>query len=392
MRLPLRLATLGVMLAFLATACGAGGSNAPSNNKNIGPIRIALMGIFSGPNFTAGGDNAFKMAVDEINKSGGISGRQVEYKEFDAGITPQGATNATSLALQYQPTVFMAYPVSAGLKASIDLINQANVPVIHTTLASLTSQKSLGSDLSYRVNTTTYQFATGADDYLFKTLGVKKMMIINTSDSAPTEGGTYIEQDAQKNGVTAQRRSVSPTVTDLTEPVLAAKAMGAQAIWEWGYPTTDGLLAKTAAANGYDGYLMTFSAGSAARNNLIPASMLTDKVMAVNTCAPYVLSNAEAKRFVSAYKSAYGKEVDDSVAANQYDLVYILKDAILAAGSSDPKAVAGALKKIDHKGVCGQEKTDSNGNLIHTLQIIKYTGAGGAPVLVKDIQNISSPF
>lgn len=383
-----KLVNAGLALALLVAACG--GSAPTPTVSGTGPIRIALMGIFSGPNFTPGGDNAFKMAVDEINASGGVAGRQLEFKEFNTDITPQGAVSATNLALQYQPSVFMGYSISAGLKASIDAVNSSGVPVIQSTLASLTSPKSLGSDLTFRLYATTAQFAAAADGYLFDTAGVKRMMVINTADSAPTEGAQSIVSDADKKGVTTQHRSVSPAVTDLTEPVLAAKAMNAQAIWEWGYPTTDALLTKTAAANGYSGNIMTFSAGSAARNGLIPTALLTDKVNAVNPCAPYALQTPEAKKFVTAYKQKYGTEVNDSVAANQYDMVYVFKDALLAAASSDPKAIAAKLKTIDHKGVCGEEKSDANHNLLHDVQILKYTN--GVPVLVKNVQNIPSPF
>ena len=233
MKSPIKLVNLGLALVLLLSACGSG-SPASQTVSGSGPIRIALMGIFSGANFTPGADNAFKLAIDEINSSGGIAGRQLEYKEFDTGITPQGAINATSLALQYTPSVFIGFSISAGLKASIDAVNSAGVPVIHNTLASLTSPKSLGSDLTFRMYASTAQFAAASDAYLMGTLAVKRLMIINTADSAPTEGAQYIQSDSDKNGVTTMHRSVSPTVTDLTEPVLAAKGMNAQAIWEWG--------------------------------------------------------------------------------------------------------------------------------------------------------------
>jgi len=137
---------------------------------------------------------------------------------------------------------------------------------------------------------------------------------------------------------------------------------------------------------------MTFSAGGAARQGLIPTSLLTDKVTAVNPCASYVIDTPEAKKFVAAYKAKFGQDVTDSVSTQLYDAVYLLKDAMLAAGSSDPKAIAAKLKTVDHKGVCGEEKADANHNLIHSVQILKFTGANGAPVLVKNVTNLTSPF
>ena len=379
-------------VAALAAACSSSSSGGGSGaSANSGPIKLAYMSILSGPNFVKGGDNAFLMAIDEINKSGGINGRQIEYKEFDTDITPQGAVNATNLALQWGPTVIIGYPVSAGLKASISAINNAGLPIFHGTLASLTSPTSLGTQLSFRVGSpTTAQYAAAADAYLFGDQGVKSLMMINTQDSAPTEGAKYILEDAAAKGVKTEHRAVSPTVTDMTEPILAAKSMPADAIWNWGYATTDALTVKTAAANGYTGKIMTFSAGTAARVGLIPASLLTDKITAVNSCAPYVLDTPEAKKFVTDYTTKYGNPPTDSVASYLYDAVYLVKTAIEKGGSSDPSKIADYMKTADYTGVCGELKTDSNHNLIHQVPIIKYTG--GAPTLVKLQTNLESPF
>ncbi len=389
MRRPLGL-TAGVAVALLASACGTSTAS-QGGASSTGPIRIAVMGIFSGSNATPGSDNGLKLAVDEINAAGGISGRQIQYKEFNTDITPQGAATATSLALQYQPDIMIGYSVSAGLKASISQINSAGIPVIHTTLDQITSPDSLGSQLTFRLQLTTSQFASAADDYLFSTAGVKSMMVINTQDAAPTDGGSQILSEAAKGSITTAHRAVSPTVTDLTEPILAAKSMGAQAIWEWGYATTDALAIKTAAANGYHGDIMTFSAGTAARVGLIPSSLLTSSIYSVSaTCSPNVLMTPQAQKYDAAYQAKFGTPVNDSVESNWYDAVYLYKQAVVQAGSTDPKKVASALSSIDYQGICGEEKADSHHNLLHAMPIIHFPGA--VPTLAKFVTNVQSSY
>jgi branched-chain amino acid transport system substrate-binding protein len=349
------------------------------------------MGIFSGSYASPGSDNGFKLAVDQVNASGGINGLQVQYKEFNTDITPQGAATATSLALQYQPDVIIGYSVSAGLKASISQINSAGIPVIQTTLDQLTSPSSLGSQLTFRLELTSAQFAAAADQFLFKTVGVKSMMVVNTQDAAPTDGGNDIVAAAAQAGVKTQRQQVSPTVTDLTEPILAAKSMGAQAIWDWGYPTTDALAIKTAAANGYHGDIMTFSAGTAARDGLIPGSLLTSNIYAVSpTCAPNVLTTPQALKYDAAYQAKFGTAVNDSVTSNWYDAVYLYKQAVEKAGSTEPKAVATALSHVNYQGICGDEQADSNHNLLHGMPIIHFPG--GKPALATFVTNVKSPY
>jgi branched-chain amino acid transport system substrate-binding protein len=385
MRKTYRLIAAGASAALLLAGCAKGNS---ASGDSGGPIRIALMSILSGPNYVKGFDNAFKLAVDEINSSGGVLGRQIEYKEFDTDITPQGAVNGTNLAIQYQPNIIIGYGVSAGLKASIGAINSAGIPVIQGTLAQLTSPASLNSKLTFRLEPTTYQFATAADKFLFGDKGVKSMMVINTQDSAPTEGAGYIADDAKKANVPTDHRAVSPTVTDLTEPILASK--GKDAIWEWGYATTDALAVKTAANNGYAGQIMTFSIGSAARNGLIPTNLLTDKVHAVAVCAPYALDAPAATKYVAAFKAKYGAAPTDSDTSSYYDAVYLFKQAATQANSVEPSKIADELSKVDYQGVCGEEKADANHNLLHSVPVLSFPG--GQPKLEVNETNLDSPF
>jgi branched-chain amino acid transport system substrate-binding protein len=338
------------------------------------------MGIFHGQFSTPGADNGFKLAINEVNASGGILGRQLEYKEFDTDITPQGASTATSLALDYKPDVVIGYGVSGGLKASASQLKTAGVVLIHNTLDALTSPTSLGTQLSFRLQPTVAQFAGAADRFLFGERNVKSMMVVNTQDAAPTDGAKQILAGAAAAGVKTDHRAVPPTVTDLTEPALAAKSMNADAIWNWGYPTTDGLMIKTAAANGFKGSIMTFSAGAAAKAGLIPPSELTDKIFSVSTnCAPQVLQTPVATKYVTT-----------AIANENYDAVYIYKQAVETAKSTVATAVGTALSSVDYQGVCGEEKADANHNLEHSITLINFPGS--TETLAKLETNVDSPY
>jgi ABC-type branched-subunit amino acid transport system substrate-binding protein len=234
------------------------------------------------------------------------------------------------------------------------------------------------------------QYAGAADRFLFNDQKVKKMMVINTQDSAPTDGGATILDQAKTANVQTDHRAISPVATDVTEPILAANSMNADAIWEWGYPTTDGLTVKTAAANGFKGSIMTFSAGSAAAAGLIPQSLLTDKVYSLQAaCGPALLTTPAAKSYVAAYKKAFGGPPAASVGTTGYDAVNLWKAAAEKAKSVDAQKVAAAMKKISYDGVCGTEKADANNNMIHSITIAHYPN--GVATLAKQETNVTSP-
>ncbi|MEO3855859.1 ABC transporter substrate-binding protein [Acrocarpospora sp. B8E8] len=375
----------GLTISAVLTACGTTNEGAVSDS---GPIRIAFMDILSGPQAVTGGDNSLKLAIEEINAAGGVKGRKLEYKKFDTDITPEAAARATNLALDYKPSVIIGYGVSSGLRASVAAVNKAGVPVIHGTLAKLTSPDSLKTKLTFRIGPTTTQYALAANSYLFNDLGVKKLTIVHTQDAAPTEGAAAIIADAKRVGVATVERAVPPTTTDLTEPVLAAK--GSDAIWEWGYATTDALMVKQAAQNNVGVPIMTFSVGTAALRGLIPKDLLTDKITSVSSCAPYALDGERPKQYMAAYQKAFGESPTDANSPRYYDAVYLLKAAIEKAGSADPQKVAGAIEQTTLQGACGEIKADEHHNLIHDIPIIKWTG--GSPQLVKLVEDIKSDF
>lgn len=373
-------------IVLVAGACAPGGG--ASADSGDGPIRLAYMGILTGANATKGSTHAFELAIKEINAAGGIDGRQVEFQAFDTDITPEGAARATSLALRYKPVAIVGFGVSSGLKASMASIKGANIPVIHNTLGSITSAKNLGSDLVFRMSPTTTQYAEAANDYLINDRGVKSILMIHTEDAAPTEGAEKIVEDAKSKNVTTIVRAVPPAVTDLTEPILAASK--AEAIWEWGYGPTDALTVKQAAQNNVKVPIMTFSAGTAMLNGLIPTSLATDDVLSVANCGALVLDNPVAKEFVTKYEKEYGVAPHDGLEPRNFDSVYLLKDAIEKAGSTEGPKVAAALKQVTRDGVCGKLQADDKGNLYRNVPIIKW--GGGKPALAKLEENLASDF
>jgi branched-chain amino acid transport system substrate-binding protein len=373
-----------VTVVLPLSACARGGDGGGSD----GPIRIAYMDILQGPNAIKDGDRALKMAIDEVNAAGGIDGRKVEYKSYNTDITPAGATTATNLALKDNPTIIIGYGVSAGLKASIPAINQAGIPVLHRTLAALTSPKSLGSDLTFRMGPTTEMYAKAGDGHLITSLGAKKLLIVHTSDAAPTEGAAAIKKDAAAAGVEVVERAVPPTVTDLTEAVLAAR--GVDAVWEWGYATTDGLFLKQLKQNGVDVPVNTFSAGSAASSGLIPADLLTKNVSYVAACGVDTLQTPTAEEFRAKYAKSFPGQPIEPFNPTFYDAVHLLKAAVEKAGTTEPKALAKALADVTYDGICGTYKADANHNMIHNVPVVNFPD--GKAALVNNYTDVPSSF
>src|SRR5579875_2324273 len=126
-----------VSLLF-ATACGTQGSSGNGSggggSSSGGKILIGVITPTTGSSAKMGQDmnNAIKMAVDEINKKGGIIGKQLQVDYEDGACDPQTATAAANkLASENVSAVVGGYCSGAVLPAT-GVLHQAGIPWVLT--------------------------------------------------------------------------------------------------------------------------------------------------------------------------------------------------------------------------------------------------------------------
>jgi len=102
-----RLALLGGLILLLALALGVYVAQRPAAGAARGPIVIGLLQALSGPMATSEAPlvGAVKLAVDEINRDGGLLGRQVELKIEDTRSDPRAAAVAAERLIANEQAV-----------------------------------------------------------------------------------------------------------------------------------------------------------------------------------------------------------------------------------------------------------------------------------------------
>src|SRR5438046_3265311 len=90
----------------------------------FGLVELSGTGTTSGTNF----DNGVKLAVKEINASGGILGRKVEYTSLDTQSQPQVAKALTQKAIDQGAYVVMGPVFSGSILVSMAETRRAEVP------------------------------------------------------------------------------------------------------------------------------------------------------------------------------------------------------------------------------------------------------------------------
>ncbi|APJ03148.1 ABC transporter substrate-binding protein [Silvanigrella aquatica] len=87
-------------------------------------------------------------------------------------------------------------------------------------------------------------------------------------------------------------------------------------------------------------------------------------------------NNKKSQDFVKAFKKKYGEE-PSSFAALAYDSIYMVRQAVKAAGSNDPEKISqklAAIKNFD--GVTGAISMDNNHNAMKPAVILEFTNQG----------------
>lgn len=359
-------------LAFLVTGCAQPSAPSPSATTSASPsaspspsptetIKIGLQAPLTG-DFAAEGQWAqqcVSIAADLINQKGGILGKKVEIVVADDGSNPKdSALAAQKLISQGLKEVIASYGSSVTAPAA-DLYDANKVVSVGygCTAVKLTMDKQRP-----------YFFRTcGRDDtqseffakFAVEVLHAKRIAIMHDNQ----DYGKGVAEDAKKflqpyidkgEAEIVYYDAITPHESDYSAAVSQIKEINPDVWFYTGYYAEAALLIKQARQAGVT---CTFVG-----NNSVPTPEF-EKIAGVdaikgsymlNEPMPQFLTSPEATEFMNAYKAKYGELPGSIWAVYAADALNALAAAIQKAGSTDPDAVANAMRTMtDAKGITG---------------------------------------
>ncbi len=360
---------------FLA-ACGS----APTSSSNTTGNEIGDT-IKIGYNLELSGDvaaygnaekNGADLAIEEINKAGGVDGKELEAVSKDnKSDNGEAATVSTNLATQSKVNAIIGPATSAAVAAASQNTTAAGVPLVTPsgTQDSLTVSNGKVQDYIFRA---TFQDSFQGEvmaQYATETLKAKKVVLYYDKSSEYAEGiaNAFKESFAGEVVVTETFQGKDK---DFQASLTTFKDKEFDAIIMPGYYTETGLITKQAREMGItqpilgpDGFgdaKYVESAGAENTNNVFYVSGYSTKVNLTD----------KASSFVEAYKAKYGEE-PNMFAALAYDSVYMIAEAAKGAGNSTD--IAKNLAKLkDFEGVTGSMTIDENHNPVKSAVVIGF--------------------
>jgi branched-chain amino acid transport system substrate-binding protein len=333
----------GIALAALL-ASGSLASAAPSGP----PIKIGVAASLTGylastdTNLVAGA----KLAVDEINKHGGVNGSPLELTTLDiASSAATAVTAANQLLNQNQVDVLLGGVSSAATAAVAPLVNAHKVPYIPCA--------ALPADPSWTFTTLPpVAFIANLEVGYAKKLGVKTVGILAGSTPYGQLIGKLLADGATAAGMTVVRSDgVDPTATDVTPQLSKLIDAHVDAILDSFTGPTHLVLAKNAAQTGKTIPLIMSTDTS---DTVRQATAIYPNIAFVATSAQVYpdVTRAALKKADDAYFAvAKAAGLDEKIASSDtasrgYDAIYLYAHAVEAAKSHAGDAVKAALEAM----------------------------------------------
>lgn len=340
------------------------------------PIRIGEFASLTGKE-AAFGQSSHKgtvLAVEEINKAGGVLGRRLEHVFADNQSKPgESATVVRKLVTRDQVVAILGEVASGRSLEAAPVCQQYKIPMISPS--STNPKVTEMGDYIFRVCFIDPFQGTVMAKFAQKTLKVRKVAVLMDA-AAPYSVGLaqfFKERFVADGGVIVAERKYSSGDKDFKAQLTAIKAAAPEAIFVPGYYTEVGLVVKQARQLGMTSPLFGGDGWEAPELVEIGGKALEGCYYSTHY-SPEDASPA-VKEFVAKFKARFGGETPDAMAALGYDSVLVLVDAIRRAGTTEGPKVRDMLAATrELSGVTGKTTIDANRNATKPAVIIAVKG------------------
>ncbi len=326
----------------------------------FGLVELSGTGATSGSNF----DNGVKLAVKEINATGGILGRRINYVSMDTQSNPGVAKALAQKAIDQGAYVVMGPVFSGSIMVSMAETKRAEIPNFTGGEAAAITQQ--GNPYVFRTSFTQSTAMPKIANYIRDTVKAKSVDVIYVNNDFGKGGLDLIKKELESRGIKVPNSiSTEPGQVDFSAAVLKAKQSGSDAVFVYSNEEESARALREFRKQGYT-------------KPLIGETVLTSQKVielageAANGAVAHVGLTADAsqpliKKFSDAFVAEY-KVKSDHNGLKGYSGMYIVKAVTEKMGKFDSKAFAAAMKGVslttrDYPGILLDVSFDANGDL-----------------------------
>lgn len=359
-------------LSFLITACSGEKEATTKKTDEAATIKIGGLGPLTGPLAIYGvtATNGSKLAFEEINKNGGILGKQVEFVLFDEKGDSTEAVTAYNRLVDEGVVALVGDITSKPSLAVAEIAAQDNMPMITPTGTQFNITEA-GPNVFRVCFTDPYQgviLANLAKNNL--KANTVAIMVNNSSDYSDGVAEAFIKEAERLGLKIVAKEGYAEGDKDFRAQLTKVAATNPDVLLVPDYYEQVALITTQAREVGVkstfigpDGWDGVAKALDSSAYGAVENSYFTNHYSVEDT-------NEKVQNFLKAYREKY-KDEPSAFSALSYDAAYLMKDAIEKAGSTDKDAIVKAMKESDFAGVTGHLRFDEKNNPVKAVTVLK---------------------
>ncbi|MFO0758565.1 MAG: ABC transporter substrate-binding protein [Byssovorax sp.] len=338
--------------------------------------RVGAYLSLSGPEAQFGIDtkDGFELAAEEINQAGGVRGKPIKLLVEDDKGKPEEATNKVLQLIDRDKVVAVLGEIaSSRSKVGGIVANKKHVPMI--TATSTHPDVTKVGPFVFRTCVTDDVAGKMGAELILRTLGKKKIGLLFASDDLYSSGiaETFRQEIKRLGGSILIEKSFIKTETNFTTYLTELKSAGPEVIYAPIYYTSMIPIARQAKAADVPGTMFVGTDGWDSTDLLAGAG---DEMEGAYFTAHYSseVPWPSSKAFVTKFSDRYHRP-PTGVAAQSYDAMKVLGDAIKRAKADTPEAIRDAIQDTKaFPGVTGSITIDADRNSNKPMVVIQIKG------------------
>lgn len=341
-------------------AAGTDGTAASGN-----PIRIGLTTVLTGDRSLEGeyASNAAKIITEEINSQGGVLGRPIEIVIEDALGTDVGAVNAYRKLASDDSIVAIVGPDSSndGMAQSPSALEFKILTTAQGSSPTLKEMCNNDNPYLFQLRACDDTLCAALIKYSVEELGIKSYAVMHDTETSSTDQARLFTEALESYGIEPVVTVPFTTGTkDFSSHIAQVQASGAQAVIGAAFQTEAAILIQQIRSQGIEVPILG-SNGFADPVTIQLAGELNDNVYCASAWVPNT-PNPKGAALAEKYKEMYGDDCGKA-AAQIYDHISVICEAVERAGTTDREAVRDAMNTIDsYQGAITKYDCRTNGD------------------------------
>jgi len=311
-----------------------------------------------------------QLAIEEINSSGGIDGKQVAlHTEDNQSMQGQSATIVKMLISRDKVVAVLGEVASSRSLEMAPICQHEHIPMISPS--STNPRVTQIGNYIFRVCFIDPFQGTVMAKFAAQNLHIKKIAVLTSVSSAYSVGlAKYFKQTfAADGGDLTIEQKYSEGDKDFKAQLTAIKAAGVDGIFVPGYYTEAALICIQAHELGMD--LPIFGGDGWEAEELIQIGGPAVEGKFYSTHYSPDNQTPEVQDFVKKFRARWDGETPDAMAALGYDSAMVLADSIHRAGTTEGPQLRDAIAATkDYAGVTGRTTIDAERNATKAAVII----------------------